>query len=80
MNFSALNEKQAALILLDNAAEGQRVLGIGTQSGRLKTVASSTSRGASSKEAGDCTNKSGIIISSLFLSLPPTPLGKVAQF
>lgn len=32
-----------------------------------ETVASSTSSEASSKEAGDCTNKSGIIISSLFL-------------
>ena len=37
-----------------------------------ETVASSTSRGAGSKEAGYCTNKSGIIISSLYFSLDPS--------
>lgn len=84
MNFPAQNDKQAAFIVLDNAAEGQRVLGWRWHWNTVReaeTVPSSTSRGAGSKEAGDCTNKCGIIISSLFFFfVPPPPLGKVAQF
>lgn len=49
--------------------------GVGTPS---ETVVSSTSREARSKEAGDSTNKCGIIISSLLP--PPLSLGMVARF